>query len=276
MIIVGSGDTAKHWYNNMVNIDTTIKVPASMRWKEASNGIKITAPALVVAGYSMCFAYVPTGKTMRLAGTKKVVVNCLEGAISRPVLQARECITIKNNRFIQAETDSLLYLCIDETEVGVSATKMKSAIEGLPLQWIEPTQGCYRTDPKLKVGKYMVNLWYLIPNKNVGIHNHVIVQDIQDNYNKHRQYHETNETNKIGHKLQEQFIEFHTQLRGKGWMVKYKKQKEDTEYQRFELKIGETHPIFSTIKKGVIVYPWHAYVAAETGALFLAFEELIK
>jgi len=167
-------------------------------------------------------------------------------------LEEKDCITVVQNRFITAEKDSLVFLCIDENP---DTKDMKSAISGLDLKWIEPAHGCFRTDPKLEVGNYKVNLWYLIPNKNGGIHNHADNQD---------------------HNEGVQFIEFHTQLRGKGCMVKYKEQKESTEYERFELNPGQSHPLFSKVENNIVKYPWHAYVASETGALFLVFEEIVN
>jgi hypothetical protein len=233
-------------------VNTTIKA-APMTWQDASNGVKLTSPGLSVAGYTMVFAYIPAGKTMRVVGNTRVIINCLEGSLTRPALKQRDSITIKQNRFIQAETDSLVYICVDETEAAMQGDEMKGPIDGLPLKWVEPAPGCNRTDPKLEVGNHRVNLWYLIPNKNGGIHNHAEVTD---------------------HNPAEQFIEFHTQLRGSGHMVKYKEKKEETEYERLELNPGDTHPLFSTIEEGIVKYPWHAYVASQTGALFLAFEEI--
>jgi len=239
-------------------MDTTIKAPASMQWKEAKNGVKLTTPGLAVAGYAMHFASIPAGKILRLAGSKVTLVNLLHGSLARPNLGEKQCARIQRNRDIVAEQDSLVYICVDETSVEMRGDEMKGAIAGLPLQWIEPAHGCYRTDPKLEVGNYRVNLWYLVPNKNGGIHNHAAVQQ------------QTQQ-----HLIADQFVEFHTQLRGKGWMVKYKEQDEKTEYDRIMLTAGKTHPLFSTVKNNIVVYPWHAYVASETGALFIAFEERV-
>ncbi|MFA6889321.1 MAG: hypothetical protein WC254_07540, partial [Candidatus Woesearchaeota archaeon] len=69
------------------------------------------------------------------------------------------------------------------------------------------------------------------------------------------------------------FVEWHTQLRGSGCMVKYKKQNEETKYEKIEMQIGKTHQLFSTVLKGKVTYPWHAYVTGYTGALFIAFED---
>jgi hypothetical protein len=231
-------------------MDLTLKAPKEMRWKEASNGVKISEPGFLTAGYDMRLVYIPARKTMRLAGETRVIVNLLEGALARPVLEAKDCAVLKQNREITAERDSLVFLCVDEGETET----MNGDIRGLSLEWIEPTTGCYRTDPKIEIGNYHLNLWYLVPHKNGGIHNHAEQQ---------------------GHNLGEQFIEFHTQLRGKGWMVKYKEQEEKTEYERYELTPGKTHPLFSKMEDGKVYYPWHAYVASETGALFIAFEEVI-
>jgi hypothetical protein len=226
-----------------------------MQWQEANNGVKLSTPALQLAGYTMSFVVIPSGKTMRLAGNKRIIVNCLEGALTRPALNGQDCITIKNNRFIQAEEDSLLLVCIDESESKMQGDEMKSEIAGLPLKWVEPTAGCFITDPQLEVGDFRVNCWYLVPNKNGGIHNHSEVTN---------------------HNPAEQFVEFHAQLRGTGSMVKYKEQDEKTEYERITLHPGETHPLFSTIEEGIIKYPWHAYVASESGALFLSFEQFLQ
>jgi hypothetical protein len=239
-------------------MDTTIKAPASMQWKEAKNGVKVTTPGLAVAGYAMHFAYIPERKRLRLAGSKATIVNLLHGSLARPNLGEKQCARIQQNRDIVAERDSLIYICVDETAAEMRGDEMKAPITGLLLQWVEPASGCYRTDPKLEVGAYRVNLWYLIPNKNGGIHNHATIQH---------------------HNIADQFVEFHTQLRGKGWMVKYKEQDEKTAYERVALGPGQTHPVWATIEerkgKKIVTYPWHAYVASETGALFIAFEEMV-
>jgi hypothetical protein len=233
-------------------INTTIDSSTGMQWKEIPNGTKISTPALQIAGYAMCFVHLPAGKTMHLAGKTRVIVNCLEGSLARPAISGKECITIKNSRFIQAETDSLVFLCVDETEAEMNGDEMKSTIAGLPLKWIERETGCHRTDPKLHVGNFRVNAWYLVPNKNGGIHNH----------------------RESANNLAEQFVEFHTQLRGVGSMVIYENQDGSTETKRITLQPGDSHPLLSTIENGVVKYPWHAYVASETGGLFLVFEEI--
>ncbi len=234
-------------------MDTILRVPKGIYWKEAANGIKISDPGFITAGYDMRLVDIPAGKTLRIAGDARIIVNLLQGELTRPVLEAKDCAVLKQNREIKAKNDALLFLCVDEGETGA----MKSEIRGLLLQWIEHADGCYRTDPKIEVGNYRINLWYLVPNKNGGIHNHA------------------NHAVQQGYNSGEQFVEFHTQLRGKGWMVKYKEQDENTEYERVELTPCKTHPIFSTIQEGKVMYPWHAYVASETGALFIAFEEMV-
>ena len=54
----------------------------------------------------------------------------------------------------------------------------------------------------------------------------------------------------------------------------YHSQDEKTEYKRIAMKIGHAHPLFSAVEKGVVSYPWHAYVTGDQGALFAAFEDL--
>ncbi len=232
-------------------MDFTLKAPKEMRWKEASNGIKISEPGFLTAGYDMRMVYIPARKTLRLAGETRVSVNLLEGELARPILGAKDCAVLKQNREITAEKDSFVFLCVDEGETET----MMEEIRGLPIHWIEQASGCYRTDQKIEAGNYRINLWYLVPHKNGGIHNHAEQQ---------------------GHNKGEQFIEFHAQLRGKGWMVKYKERDEATEYERYELIPCKTHPLFSKLENGKVCYPWHAYVASETGALFIAFEEIVK
>lgn len=144
--------------------------------------------------------------------------------------------------------DALVFLCYER-----SSGSVYEPISGLDMNWIETAPGCYRTDPKIEVDGMRMNLWYLRPNINGGIHNHAAAQE---------------------HNIGEQFVEWHTQLRGNGWMVKYHSQDEKTEYERILMIVGHAHPLFSTVENSVVYYPWHAYVAGNQGALFVAFEDL--
>jgi len=178
----------------------------------------------------------------------KTIINVLRGNLKTPNLKEKEADILQYNE-IKSLDDSLLFLCKDIE----NNEKIKDDLHGVDLQWINPANGCYRTDPKIEVENYRINLWYIVPNKNGGIHNHSEQQ---------------------GHNICEQFMEFHTQLRGNGNMVKYHEQDEQTEYKRFEMKIGKTHPLFCKINANNVSYPWHAYESGNEGALFIAFEDL--
>lgn len=68
------------------------------------------------------------------------------------------------------------------------------------------------------------------------------------------------------------FIETHVQVKGKGWMQKYRAKKSKEPYESIKLEMGDCHPVFATqISEYEIKYPWHQYYA-ETDAIWLAIE----
>jgi hypothetical protein len=217
-----------------------------LHWKFDQN-VFVSSPYLKTAGYDMQLMVLNTGQ--RYQTRAPVIVNVLRGSLRIPALQQCAAERYESPLELLAEEDSLLFLCYDNGD----NQKVKDELKGLALQWIEPAEGCFRTDSKIEIEGIKINLWYLVPDKNGGIHNHA----------KHQ-----------GHNEAEQFVEWHTQLRGNGCMVKYKKQDKKTEYERIPMQIGRTHALFSTVKDGVVTYPWHAYVAGDKGALFIAFEDM--
>lgn len=117
----------------------------------------------------------------------------------------------------------------------------------MEVEWSEYDTNMYRTVPQIHVDKYRVNLWYLGSKKHGGIHNH------------------SDEP--------VPFIEFHTQLRGTGWMVKYEDRKGKIELERVKMVKGYTHDLFCTVKDKKVTYPFHEYIAGRNGSLFIVFED---
>ncbi len=232
--------------------------PTDIHWKTLDQGVLLSEPGLITSGYDMRLLALGAGKRYATDTSVPVIVNMLRGTISvdAQTLTALSCekydiAQYKTSVTLHAEKDSLVFLCYEHHSGGVH-----EQLSGLALHWIEAAPGCFRTDPKIEVDGIRMNLWYLVPNKNGGIHNHA-----------------ENQGHNIGNK-NAQFVEWHTQLRGNGWMVTYREQDENTTYEKIEMKIGHAHPLFSTVEKGVVSYPWHAYVAGDHGALFVAFEDL--
>ncbi|MBI5002186.1 hypothetical protein HZC31_02280 [Candidatus Woesearchaeota archaeon] len=229
----------------------------NMHWKTPEAGVLFSKPGFITSGYDMRILALARGKTYHTEKGFSVIVNMLRGSIS---IGAQMLAAVPEKRYdiaqyhsstaLHAEEESLAFLCYER-----SSGEVYEPLSGLEMKWIEPAPGCHRTDPKIEVDGIRINLWYLVPNKNGGIHNHA-----------ENQGHNIGDSNV-------QFVEWHTQLRGNGWMVKYHSQNEGTEYERIPMKIGHAHPLFSTVEKGVIHYPWHAYVTGDQGALFVAFED---
>lgn len=215
--------------------------PSDIKWKEYAKGAKLSEPGLINSGYEMQVLYLPKKAEFIPEKDTKTIVTLLRGRLRNPQLSKKDS-NILENITIKSIDDSLLFLCYDLGDNG----KIQDTLSGLNLNWIEAAKGCFRSEPKIEVDNYKINLWYLIPNHNGGIHNHNVSKPM---------------------------IEVHTQLRGDGWMVKYREQDENTEYKRFEMKIGKSHPLFCEIKNGKVKYPWHAYVTGSKGALFIAFED---
>ena len=230
--------------------------PKNIHWKTLEKGVLLSEPGFCTSGYDMRVLALAARKNYHTE--KNVIVNMLRGRISVGVqtlsatsYQKYDIAQYNNSVAFQAEEDSLAFLCYERSSGGVY-----EPLSGLEMKWIEAARGCFRTDPKIEVDGIRMNLWYLVPHKNGGIHNH-----------------SENQGHNIGDPAA-QFVEWHTQLRGNGWMVKYHSQDEGTEYERIAMKIGSAHPLFSAVEKGVVSYPWHAYVAGDEGALFVAFEDL--
>jgi hypothetical protein len=228
------------------SINLSLNGPSNIIWEEESKGVMVSSPPLLTAGYEMRLLYLQKNTSYDI-GEIKTSVSLLRGKLSSPNLNLKKAVF--SNEKIESLEDSLVFLCKDLGNTG----KVKDELKGLNLNWIEPANGCYRTDPKIEIDDYKINLWYLVPNKNGGIHNHAVQQD--------------------AHNVFEQMNEVHVQLRGNGSMVKYHEQNEKSEYERFEMVEGKTHPLFSVIKDGKISYPWHAYVTGSKGSLFVVFED---
>jgi hypothetical protein len=229
------------------SINLSLNGPNNIFWEEESKGVMISSPSLQTSGYEMKLLYLQKNTSYNI-GEIKTSVSLLRGKLKTPNLNLKEGDIFSNEK-IESLEDSLLFLCQDFGDKKI----VKDDLKGLKLNWIEPAKGCYRTDPKIEIDDYKINLWYLVPNKNGGIHNHAVQQD--------------------NHNVFEQMNEVHVQLRGSGFMVKYNDQNEKTEYERFEMVEGKTHPLFSTIKNKKISYPWHAYVTGPKGSLFVVFED---
>lgn len=222
----------------------------NIHWDDVDDEIKISSPCFITAGYEMRFVYIPRGVEYRTLKQIPVIVTLLRGKMKFPQLSLRGVYSSRGELVLTSLDDSLLFLCYDR---GTFDGCMKGDLCGPQVQWIEPAEGCFRTDPKIVIEGYSMNLWYLVPNKNGGIHNHA-------------------DADRHGHG---EMVEFHLQLRGSGWMVKYHSLDEKTEYERIRMEKGSTHPLFCTVdKSGKVQYPWHAYVAGTEGALFIAFEDL--
>ncbi len=224
-----------------------LRSPSNIRWKEYPDGVKLSEPALLTSGYEMRALYLPKNREFVLGKDTKTIVALLRGTLINPSLDEKESRIFKDEA-IKAADNSLLFLCRDLGDNG----RIRDELKGLDLEWIEVAKGCFRSTPKIEVDDYRINLWYLVPNHNGGIHNHKESTD----YN-----------------ISEQMIEVHVQLRGKGWMVKYREKDEDTEYERLEMKIGVAHPVLCRVNNGRVEYPWHAYVSGPEGALFIVFED---
>lgn len=234
----------------IILLDLKLQGQDNIHWEEYENKVAVSSPGLFTVGYDMRMLYMPKG-TAYITKYNHTIINVLRGRLQTPELQAREANSYQKRMMLEAREDTLLFLCYDEK---TSSKRMKGPINGLNLQWIEIASGCFHTDPKILVEGYRINLWYLVPNQNGSVHNHANQQD---------------------NNSAEQMVEFHTQLRGSGWMVKYREQNKKNEYERINMNVGKSHPLFCTVNgNGDVTYPLHAYIAGEEGALFVAFEDL--
>ena len=210
-------------------------------------GNLISVPDTKTSGYVMRLVRMGNGSSFMYSA--KTIINVLRGKLSNPDIGEKQVAVVNGEKVVSAEDDTLLFLCID---TDPDNKKFFDEIEGPKLYWIEPAHGCFRTDPKIEVDEYKINLWYLIPNHHGGIHNHAYPED----YN-----------------VSEQMIEFHTTLRGGFWITKYRENDRRTEYERMHIPVGTTHPPLHTRKNGKIIYPWHEGITGPDGALFIAFED---
>ena len=234
-------------------IDVTLKGPENLRWK-AIGDVLVSDPGLLICGYDMRLIYLPTNTSYEIkrGDHRAVILNLLRGSLKGCVLRPMEAVVIREKEEMTIESkedDCLLFACFDLEEMGA----VKEEIHGLSMRWVEPVSNVFRTDPKIEVDGFRLNLWYAPPNMNMGIHNHSHPTD---------------------HSIAEQMIEVHTQLRGSGWMVKYREKSEESEYDRFEMKYGKSHPLFCSISDGQVSYPWHAYQSGAEGTLFLVMEDV--
>jgi hypothetical protein len=225
----------------------------NIRWKSLKKAIILrtgvieSRPALATSGYSMSVVGLPPNKRYKLEGGEFIV--CL----LRGSLKGTGRMSLKESRLLEEGTTlrsgdegCLLFVCSDE---GDNDT-YKDEIHGMEIEWSKYDRDMFRTSPQILVDAYRINLWYLGPNKHGGIHNH----------------------------SQEPipFVEFHTQLRGNGWMVKYADERGEKRIEEIEMTRGYTHDLFCTIREGEISYPWHEYVAGEKGSLFVVFEDTTR
>lgn len=212
-------------------------------WKW-DKGIMESEPSLRTAGYNFNLLYIPPNIKHKLKGGEFIVCLLRGSVMSEKHLSLRKSLLLHEDfRVESGENGCLLFVCRDEGD----NKKYKDDILGMRIEWSEYDSNMYRTRPQIHVDKYRINLWYLGPNKHGGIHNHS---------------HEPIP-----------FVEFHTQLRGNGWMVKYKDEDGKNEIERVKMTRGDTHNLFCDIKDNRAVYPWHEYIADEKGSLFLVFED---
>jgi len=205
-----------------------------------------STPHLSTAGCDMTLLYMPPGA--KHVVTEGTIVCLLRSNLlsQHPLALRRSLLTSETSRLRSGEDGYLLFLCTQYHDGG----PLMDDIKGMDIEWFEYDRDMYRTLPQIHVGGYRINLWYLGPNKEGGIHNHA--------------------TDPVP------FVEFHTQLRGNGWMVKYADE-EGTEQlgERVAMEVGYTHDLFCTVKNSKVTYPWHQYIAGPEGALFIVFEDTI-
>lgn len=213
--------------------------------------IDVSFPMIHIDGMNMQFICLPEGE--EYYSEPLTVANILRGKVNG---EGQYKVLVGKGLHIYAEERSLVFLCQD-TSPGIQKTYgelEKEMVKGISLPWIEPAPRKFRTDPKIEIDRYRINLWRIAPFTNGGIHNHALQQ---------------------GHNTGDRFVEFHTQLRGSGKIIEYAEQREGTEKREYPMdRFGDSHPIMCRVKNGVPVYPWHAYVSGPQGALFVAFEDM--
>lgn len=224
----------------------------NIRWNKGKGDIKESKPPFQTSGYNMNILYMPPNAEYELKG-REFIICVLRGNIvsliqsipsSESSLGIRKSLPLEKGGLLKSgENGCLLFVCRDEGDNN----KYFDNISGLEIKWSKYDTKMYRTVPQIHVDEYRINLWYLGPSKYGGIHNHF------------------NEPIP--------FVEFHTQLRGNGWMVKYENEKGEKELERVEMERGYTHDLFCNVKGKKVIYPWHEYIAGENGSLFIVFED---
>lgn len=221
---------------------------SNIRWIRRKGNVLESEPSLRTSGYNMSLLLLPPSTQYHVFGLEgsELIVCLLKGrVISGHALPLRKSLLLRKGFSLKSsEEGSLLFLCKDEGDNNVYFDD----ISGLEISWSEYDTDMYRTMPQIHVDEYRINLWYLGPDKHGGIHNHA--------------------TEPVP------FIEFHTQLRGNGWMVKYEDKEGKRESERVEMVRGYTHDLFCSTQDDKVIYPWHEYIAGENGSLFLVFEEV--
>ncbi|MBU7027963.1 MAG: hypothetical protein HXS48_13595 [Theionarchaea archaeon] len=222
----------------------------NIAWKKVKPNIWISEPSLRTSEYSMNFVFMPPKKEYRLEGSG--IICALRGSnvsliqpdsLCEASLTVRESFLFENGILQSGENECLLFVCRDEGDKN----RYLDDISGLKIKWSEYDINMYRTVPQIYVDDYRVNLWYLGPHKHGGIHNHADEPS--------------------------PFVEFHLQLRGTGWMVKYEDKESKKELEKINMVRGYTHNLFCTVEDKKVTYPWHEYIAGEKGSLFIVFED---
>ena len=133
-----------------------ISGPSNIGWLETEDGVKLSDPALITSGYEMRVLYLPKETSYQLQ-KGKTIVNLLRGKLKSHDFGVKEA-TIASGEKIDSLKDSLLFLCHDVGDNG----KIQDDISGINLKWLEVASGCIRTEPKIEVDDYKINLWYLL------------------------------------------------------------------------------------------------------------------
>lgn len=219
-------------------------------WRELSQNILVSEPPLRTSGHVMNFVYVPPGRICNIEenGLFCVLRGSVVGLIQSNSLQevpltVGKSLLVEKGKLRSGENSCLLFADKDEDDNNMYFDD----IYGMEVRWSEYDTNMYRTIPQIYVEGYRVNLWYLGPHKHGGIHNH--------------------ENEPVP------FVEFHLQLRGSGWMVKYGDKKGEKELERIDMVRGYTHDLFCSVEDNKVTYPWHEYIAGEKGSLFIVFED---
>ena len=229
----------------------------NIRWKKQKEGIMESEPSLRTSGYNMGLLYILQNVEYELKGGEHIVCLLRGRIISEKHLSLRKSLLIKEDfMFKSGEESCLLFVCKEEGD----NKKYKDSISGMEIEWFKFNKdlSMYRTTPQIYVDGYRINLWYL---------GYLDSKDIESAKHKgHTKIH--NHSNEPI-----PFVEFHTQLRGDGWMVKYEDVEGEKELERVKMVRGFTHDLFCSIKDKKVVYPWHEYIAGENGSLFVVFED---